>query len=140
MKLKETFRAWGHPNIRATHRTTLEITREEHLTLRGDCIVAVRSEKSVADLDPKFKQMIMQDSARITLVLKVLGIEDTITGFGHEKLMLTSQVSMVCRKSSYICPRTLMIRADKSAIDIDRELIEYLRQGKQVEIAIEVEV
>ncbi|MGC8558045.1 MAG: DUF371 domain-containing protein, partial [Nitrososphaeria archaeon] len=26
---------YGHKNIRALHKTTLEITKEEHLTLKG---------------------------------------------------------------------------------------------------------
>ncbi|MHC1601546.1 MAG: DUF371 domain-containing protein [Candidatus Nezhaarchaeales archaeon] len=140
MRLKEVFKAWGHPNVKATHKTTLEITREDYLTPRGDCIIAIKSEKSVADLSHSLKQALTQKNAKITLVLKVLDVEDVVTGFGHERLLLTSQISMVCRKSDYICPRTLMIRCDKSAADINRELIEHLKQGLQVEVTIEVEV
>ena len=32
---------FGHPNIRSLHGRTIEITREPHLTLQGDCIVGV---------------------------------------------------------------------------------------------------
>jgi len=140
MLLREVFRACGHPNIKATHKTTLEVTREDYLTPRGDCIVAIKSEKSVADLSYNLKQALRRRNARATLILKVLDVEDVIVGFGDERLLLTSQISMVCRKSSYICPRTLMIKCDKSAIDINRELVELLKQGAQVEVAIEVEV
>ena len=140
MRLKETFRAWGHPNIKATHKTTLEITREAHLTPRGDCIIAIKSEKALSDLNQDLKAAIAQSGSRITLILKAPDVEDFVTGFGDERLPLTSPVSMVCRRSDYICPRTLMIRCDKSAIDIDRELVDYLRQGGPITIIIEVEL
>lgn len=140
MHLKEVFYAWGHENVRATHKTTLEITREEHLTPRGDCIIAVRSEKSVFDLSQELKQATKNDFAKITLLLRSLDVEDVVTGFGSEKLLLTSRLSIVCRKSDYVCPRTLMIRCNKAAIDIDRELINYLRMGYRLQVTIEVEV
>lgn len=140
MYFKETFHAWGHKNIRATHRTTLEITREERLTPRGDCIIAVRSEKSVSDLSQELKQAIKHDNAKITLLLKALDAEEVITGFGGEKLPLTSQLSIVCRRSDYVCPRTLMIKCDKAAIDVNRELVNYLRMGHRLQATVEVEV
>ncbi|MEM4577145.1 MAG: DUF371 domain-containing protein [Candidatus Nezhaarchaeales archaeon] len=140
MRFEETFYAWGHRNVRATHKTTLEITREEHLTFRGDCIVAVRSEKSVFNLSNEVKQAIRSKDARITLLLKVLDVEEAITGLGSESLPLSDEISIVCRKSDYICPRTLMIRCDKAAIDVDRELIRYLQEGLQLRVKIVVEV
>ncbi|MCD6301577.1 MAG: DUF371 domain-containing protein, partial [Staphylothermus sp.] len=48
----------GHPNIRATHKTTLEITKEPHVTPRGDCIIAVNATKATKDLDPELKNII----------------------------------------------------------------------------------
>ena len=44
------FEAWGHVNVRATHRSTFEVTREPSLTPRGDCIVGVSSEVGAAGL------------------------------------------------------------------------------------------
>ena len=41
----EAFWAMGHELISATHGTTLEITKEGHLTKGGNCIVAISSEK-----------------------------------------------------------------------------------------------
>lgn len=140
MYFKETFHAWGHQNVKATHRTTLEITREEYLTPKGDCIIAVRSERSVSDLSQELKQAIRHDDAKITLLLKALDIEDVVTGIGSERLLLTSQLSVVCRRSDYICPRTLMIKCDKAAMDINRELVNYLKMGLQLQVTIEVEV
>ncbi|MEM1624362.1 MAG: DUF371 domain-containing protein [Candidatus Nezhaarchaeales archaeon] len=140
VNLKETFYAWGHRNIRAMHRTTLEITKEEHVTPRGDCIIAVRSEKSVSDLSQELKQAVKHNNVRIILLLRVLDVEEVITGFGSERLLLTSQLSIVCRRSDYVCPRTLMIKCDKAAIDLNRELVNYLRMGNKLQVVIEVEV
>jgi hypothetical protein len=140
VRFKEVFYAWGHHNVKAMHRTTLEITREEHLTLRGDCIIAVNSEKSVSDLVPEVKQAIRHEGAKVMLMLRLLDVEEVISGHGSEKLLLTSPLSIVCRKSDYICPRTLMIRCDKAAIDVNRELVEYLRRGLRLQVILEVEV
>jgi hypothetical protein len=140
VRVKEVFHAWGHCNVKAMHRTTLEITREEHLTPRGDCIIAVKSERSVSNLSPEVKQAIKCDGAKATLTLRLLDVEEVISGRGSERLSLTSPLSIVCRKSDYVCPRTLMIRCDKAAIDVNRELVEYLRRGLPLQVILEVEV
>lgn len=140
MRVKEVFYAWGHHNVKAMHKTTLEITREERLTPRGDCIIAVKSEKSVSDLSSEVKQAIRCDSAKVTLTLKLLDIEEVISGRGNERLPLTSSLSIVCRKSDYVCPRTLMIRCDKAAVDVNRDLVEHLRRGLRLQVILEVEV
>jgi len=140
MRFKESFYAWGHRNVRATHKTTLEITREEHLTPRGDCIIAVKSEKGVFDLSSEVKQAIRCNTAKVVLLLRLLDMEEAIVGRGDQRLLLTSQLSIVCRKSDYVCPRTLMIKCDKAAIDLNRELVEHLRKGLRLQVTLEVEV
>ena len=50
MQAREVITAKGHKNILATNRNTVEITRESHLSKRGDCIIAVASNKGVGDL------------------------------------------------------------------------------------------
>ncbi|MEM3446565.1 MAG: DUF371 domain-containing protein, partial [Candidatus Korarchaeum sp.] len=34
----EEILAYGHPNIRATHRTTMQVTKDEEISRRADCI------------------------------------------------------------------------------------------------------
>ena len=53
--------AKGHRNIRALHPTTFELTKDEEVTERGDCIIGVGLDKAVADLDPHFKNVIRND-------------------------------------------------------------------------------
>ncbi len=127
MVLVETIRAWGHPNIVAKHRTTLEITREEHLTIRGDCIIGVRADKSVKDLDPLFRENVKRDDTVLVIVLEAKGYRDIVLAHGSKKLLLTSDKKIIIRKSTYVEPATLAIKANKSAIDINRELIHALK-------------
>ncbi len=64
---------------------------------------------------------------------------DEITGYGHPELTLEHPTDMVCRKSEFKCSRTLMIKADKAAIDLDRELINDLREREELKVKIIVE-
>jgi hypothetical protein len=119
--------AWGHPNIRATHRTTLEFTKETHLTPRGDCIVAVRADRGSLELRGEFREAVRKEDARIEVVLEVEDFREVVSGFGSPAITLSHPTDFVVRKSRYVCPRTLMIRADKAAYDLPRPMIERLR-------------
>lgn len=136
---KLVFYAYGHDNIQATHRSTLEITKEGYLSLKGDCIVAVRSQYACGDLPKRLVQLMKNRETRIILILEVDTLKEVIQGCGDEKLMLTSRKSMVIRKSKYIDERTLMIKANKSAIDLDRELVNKLKNSRKgIKIVLEV--
>ena len=39
-----SFTAYGHKNILATHKTTIEFTKDKELSLKGNCIVGVRAD------------------------------------------------------------------------------------------------
>lgn len=131
------FKAKGHPLVRATHRSTLEITTEDHLTERGDCIIAVSSSMAPSQVPNEVRQMIRK-SARIEVLLTCDGIEDVVKGWGNASLSLSSDRCFILRKSEYISPETLAIRCDKAARDLDRRLIERLREGKKLEINVKV--
>lgn len=132
MGLVEVFRARGHPNIRARHRTTLMITKEENVTVRGDCIVAVSAEKGLRDLNSGLKEAIRRNGARLHLLLEVDGFTFKVSGFGDPRLPLSHPTDMVVRKSGYICERTLMIRADKAACDIPDPPLRLLQREAQL--------
>lgn len=131
MEIKEVILAFGHKNIQATHPTTLEITKEETLTKRGDCIIAVSADKALADLNVDFKDYLRKENARISLLIEAGKIADVINAFGSPKLILAHPTDMVVRKSNYICSRTLAIQADKAAIDLPRKLVEKLKNPEQ---------
>jgi uncharacterized protein len=135
--ITQEFNAKGHTNVLATHTKTLEITTEDFLTPKGDCIIAVESELSLNGLRQEIKDAI-RAGGLVIVKISCNGISETITGQGHPKLSLESDVSMVLRRSNFICPRTLCIRCDKTAADMDRCLIEELKRGDEVRIDISV--
>lgn len=118
--------ARGHPNITARHKTAMEITCEEHLNKTGDCIIAVGADRGLKHFPQSFKKLARSDRAEITLTLEVGGIKEVITGRGHSALSFEHPGDIVVRKSTFTCPRTLIVKADKAAIDIPREMVEML--------------
>jgi len=137
----EVVRARGHPNVRATHPITLEITRETHLTPRGDCIIAVGADKGARDLSEAFKRAARREGARIIITIEVpsKGLRATVEARGHPALSFEHPTDIVVRKSDYVCGRTVAIKADKAARDLPRELIEALRDPRaQVLVRLEV--
>jgi len=137
----EIVRARGHPNVRATHPTTFEITRETHLTPRGDCIIAVGADKGARDLSEIFKRAAREPGARITITIDVpsRGLKAVVHARGHPGLTFEHPMDLVVRKSSFVCGRTVAVRADKAARDLPRELVEALRDPS-VEVLVKLEV
>lgn len=121
--------AYGHPHIVATHRSTFEVTKESNLTKRGDCIIGIKANKACKDFSEKFKEA-LKNKVLVKVVLKAGIFEDQVIGYGDPRLTLSNDVSIVIRKSNYICPRTLLINANKAACNINRNLISYIRKSK----------
>jgi hypothetical protein len=141
MQITECITAFGHKNVKATHRTTLEITKEKELSVRGDCIVAVLADKGFFDLKPEFKELLRRENAKLTIVIDAGGVTDMVKAFGSPRLILSHPMDMVIRKSDYICHRTLAVKADKAACDLSKALVEKLMNPKQVvKITLTVEV
>jgi len=141
MVVVETLEAWGHKNIRATNEKTLEITRENWLTKRGDCIIAVNATKGLSDLSEEFKRTARDGDAKITLELRVNSFIEVIRGVGNPLLTFRSPISMVIRKSDYTCDRTLMIHSDKATSDLNRNLVSLLQNpGQKIDIKLVVEL
>ena len=135
----ETVRARGHRNVRATHRSTFEVTRDCDLTPAGDCIVAVCADRWPAGFSGEFKATAARDDARITAEIHCDGHQDTVQGWGSAKMTFADDRSMVFRVSDYVCGRTVMINADKAARGLDRDLIRALADGGDVVIVLLVE-
>jgi hypothetical protein len=141
MMATEVVNAFGHRNIKATHKTTFEITKERELSVRGDCIVAVSADKGFPDFRPEFKELLRMEGAKLKVQIKVDGIVETVSAFGSSRLILAHPTNLVVRKSEYICGRTLAIRADKAARDFSRDLVARLQNPAQrVQIFLTVEV
>lgn len=129
------FRAKGHPNVRSTHRSTIEVTKERSLTERGDCIIGVESELSAAELPAEMRELMKSDSM-IVAVFCAGGICDSVVGRGSSTLKLSDPMKMVFRRSDYIGPETVMIKANKAAKDLSRDLISALARGEGLEVTL----
>jgi hypothetical protein len=141
MEITETILASGHKNIQATHKSTLEITKEAELSKKGDCIIAVSANKSIRDLSSEFKQNLRKENAQITMLIEAGDALEVVNASGSPRLILTHPTDIVVRKSNYICNRTLAIQADKAACDLPRDLVKRLRNPKQkVKVKLTVRV
>lgn len=140
MKITEVIEAYGHQNVRSTHKTTFEITKEVDLTKHGDCIVAVNATKGAADLSPNFKEAARKENAKITVIIEIDGKIENVRASGNPRLSFTHPTDLVVRKSGYICGRTVAVRADKAASDFSRKIVEKMRSSIQkIEVALTVE-
>lgn len=138
---KEVIFGYGHQNIKATHKTTLEITKERHVSSEGDCIIVVAADKALADLSSEFKESLRKSNTKLTMLIEAGETAERLTAYGCEKLPLLSSSDVVVRKSDYVCSRTLALHADKAAIDLCRELVEKLKNPKQkVKITLETSI
>jgi hypothetical protein len=111
------------------HQTTLELTKDLQLTYRGDCIVGIGASKACNDLQPHLKELLRTKNMEVRIRISAHGLSFNLTAHGHPDLLLSHMSDMVIRKSSYICPRTLAILSDKSAVDIPRELVDQLKKS-----------
>lgn len=128
----------GHPNIRATHKSTLEFTKDEDLSLSGNCILGVSSTNNLADIPIELKGKI-RSTSRILVEIHVNNYIDIIKGYGNSKLELSDKYAMIIRKSDFICSRTLMIKADKAAHDIDGRIIESMKNpNNKMKVSIQL--
>ena len=123
--------AKGHKNVTSHHKSTFEITKDPEIGPTADCIVGTGADK--------LKDNIANSKSRITVILDTENGHDEIVGFGHEDLTLTHPTDIVCRTSDYTCSRTLMIKADKAARDLDQDLIDDLKNDKIMEVTIKVD-
>ena len=130
MRIVEVIEAYGHPKITARHLTTLEITKEAILTERGDCIIATRASKACLDLSTDFSKLVKNNETHVTLRIEAEEMDEIICGRGSSRLTLDHPNDLVVRKSNYVCHRTIMILADKSASDLDREFVRILRDSR----------
>lgn len=138
MAFEFTIYAKGHENVKSTHKSTLEITTEEHLTCTGDCILGICADKSMKNFPEDFKEN-LRKSEKIVVEIEVEGLKETILGKGNPNLTFTHETDIVIRTSDFSCSRTLMVNSDKAAKDINREIVEKLKKGADLKFKIILE-
>lgn len=121
---------WGHPNVQSLHGRTVEITKEEHLTLRGDCIIGIKASKACADLGEPLKRRLMSNDSIIKIEIMVASESFEIKGSGDSRLTLANPHDIVIRKTNFACPRTLSVRCDKASSDVPRKIVKLLQDSE----------
>ncbi len=123
--------AYGHPNITAKHRTTLQVTKDEEITPRADCIIGVRADKAVRDLSQELKSHLIEGGS-VSITISVGGMEFRLEAVGDPRLRLTHARDAVVRRSDFVDDRTLVIRSSAAARDLPREMVRVMRRADEV--------
>lgn len=126
----------GHRNVTSNHKSTFEITTDREIGPTADCIIGVGMDKTMNGFPEEFRKRIASSDTEIHVILDTENGHDEIMGFGHENLELTHPTDIVCRTSDYTCSRTLMINSSKAARDLDSDLIEDLKNEKEMKVTI----
>ena len=81
------------------------------------------------------------EEARIIMTIQLGDKCFKVQGYGHPDLTWEDPADMVARRSEYVCPRTLMIKADYASVDVPRDFVASLRDGlHQVDVTITVDL
>ena len=128
------FTVRGHLNIRATHPSTLEFTKEEWLSLKGDCIAGVEASFTEEDIR-RFMKETFEAAGSVHGKLVRISIELFFDDSKEPKERITAVLNpgfrhpkeMVIRTSDFHSERTLGMRASKAAAHLDRGLVEQLQ-------------
>ena len=131
--MKYKFNAYGHPNILGTHKTTLEFTKDEEITLKGDCIIGVK-----ADFESdKLKEFIKKSkNNKISITISNNKIHETILAAINPDFYDGKE--LVIRKTNFISKRTFATSSNKAAFELKRELVAFLKEkGNKITVVVE---
>jgi len=129
--IREVIIGYGHENVLSTHRSTLEFTKDMHLSKKGDCILIVAIDKGLNELSEEFKKALKEKDTKLIIRIEVDDITEEINAQGNPQLSLNDPNEIVIRKSEHISQRTLAVQSNKAAKDISREIVEKLKNPKQ---------
>ena len=122
-----SFTCYGHENITAKHKTTLEFTKSNELSLKGNCIIGVKADFSIKEIK-RFIESLGNNKKIIITIAENKIIEKINAEINSD---FNSGIEMVIRKSGFIDERTFAINADKCACDLRGELIKHIAGNKQ---------
>ncbi|MBI2649855.1 DUF371 domain-containing protein [Candidatus Woesearchaeota archaeon] len=140
--MKYQFNAYGHPNILGTHKTTFEFTKDENVSLRGDCIVGIKADFELGKLKEFIRKSIKNNNKKISIIIKTLSKSITIkeTVFATINPDFNDDKEFVIRKTDFASERTFAIKANKAAFELNRDLTGFLREKKnKISVIIENE-
>jgi len=128
-----TFNAKGHENILGTHKRTFEFTKDDELTVDGDCILGVKADFDINAIKAFVKG---KKGSKVTVTIRAAGHAEAV----HAELNkgFCDARELVVRKSDFGSERTFAVKADKACSDIKRELVNALKKPEQaIEVTLE---
>ena len=138
MEAQEIIRCRGHSFVLGDHPTTFEVTREEHLSENGNCIIGVAADKGCTSLSREFRTILAHDDAVLITRLFAGGIGAEVRSRGSSHLSFSHPTDLVWRRSTFTCGRTIGICSDRVAATLPRELIAALRDGAELTVTLTV--
>lgn len=138
MEAEEIVRCRGHPLVLGTHPTTFEVTKEDHLTANGNCIIGIAADKGCAGLSLAFRRALARDDAVLHTRLECNGVVAEIVSHGSATMTLDHPTDMVWRKSPFVCKRTIGILSDRVARTLPKELVRNLAAGCEMVVTLTV--
>ena len=136
MEVQEIIHCRGHPLVIGNHPTTFEVTREDHLTKNGNCIIGISADKGCAGLSAAFKRVLAKEDAILTTRLSSMEVTVEVKSRGSSRFTLDHPTDMVWRRSSFVCGRTIGILSDHVAADLPKALIANLTAGKEMIVTL----
>ena len=123
------FNAYGHPNILAMHKTTSEFTKDNELSLKGDCIVGIRADFELKEIEKFIKK---SKNKKISITIKTISKNKKIKDMILAELNpnFCDDKELVIRKTDFISERTFATKANKAAFGLNRDLIRFLNDKK----------
>ena len=123
-----TIQAKGHPNIRATHANTLELTSDQFVTTSGTCIIGIDAEWDQSAL--------LALRGKVAVTVRGGGFEETVQARINPTFIPGDP--LIIRKHPDPQPRSLCIGSNKGSAALGRGLIDSLRQpNANVEVIME---
>ncbi len=151
--MKYSFICYGHENITARHKTTLEFTKDKELRLEGDCIIGVGADFSLDRIKEFIKSLGGNTKISITIEAMDYDSKGPNNNPYNERIKdkkiiekisceanpgFNSDKEIVVRKGDFVSERTLGIKADKAAWEIGGLLKRFLtKKDSKIEILIE---
>ena len=136
-----SFNCFGHENITAKHKTTLEFTKDKDVSLKGDCIVGARADFSLPLLKNFIREKIenQQNNYKdkktnpinkipIKIIIRINDIKEEVNGFLNPDFNDANEI--VIRKSNFFSGRTLAVGADKGASELRKGIREAMKKSE----------
>ena len=125
-----SFNAYGHKNLLASHKNTLEFTKDKDLSKNGDCILGVNSDFELSSIKEFIK-----GKEKIKVEIEVNGISDSFECNVNPKF--NDEEEIVFRLGEFSSERTLGLRSTKAAKHINREIVEKMKEdGKKMKVIL----